>query len=132
MKKLMVIIGIMLIININVLEGKMTEEILETQITSKIGQKKYQGAFDSKIFNSKTYVVKSDIESSRDVINRSYYINQTSNEVKKFKNVKDSILKNNNQNFDISMEEFQSTRKEIEILKSDDNKIKDYIKNKIK
>lgn len=127
MKKLMIIIGIYSIFNINVLEGKMSKEILET---SRIGQEKYQRTFDSKIFDTKTYIAKNNLESFNETVSKKETKIQIFNKTNTPKSMKEILLEN--KTFDISMEEFQNTKKEIEILKSDDNKIKIYIKNKMK
>ncbi|MGF6907063.1 hypothetical protein [Fusobacterium sp. PH5-44] len=130
MKKLAIIMAIISISNINILKGKMTEEILETQIKSKIGKKKHENIFNPEIFDIKTHIAKNNIELSSETINKKYYKKQMVNKIRNFKDTKENIL--SNKNFDISIEEFHNTKKEIEIMKYDDNKIKTYINNKIK
>ena len=133
-KKMLLVIGIIVMVNTSRLNGKALTELQEVISDSKIAELTTHSNLNEKIINKvKTYAIESGTVSSQGGIEEKKIYNirvdRNSLDLKKGLNL---IFEDKKKNFDVTAEEFENMKMEIETLKFDNDKTREFISKKLK
>jgi|GEM_PF-4021035 len=133
-KKMLLVIGIIVMVNTSRLNGKALTELQEAISDSKIAELTTHSNLNEKIINKvKTYAIESGTVSSQGGIEEKKIYNirvdRNSLDLKKGLNL---IFEDKKKNFDVTAEEFENMKMEIETLKFDNDKTREFISKKLK
>ena len=133
-KKMLLVIGTIVMVNTSRLNGKALTELQEAISDSKIAELTTHSNLNEKIINKvKTYAIESGTVSSQGGIEEKKIYNirvdRNSLDLKKGLNL---IFEDKKKNFDVTAEEFENMKMEIETLKFDNDKTREFISKKLK